>query len=86
MIYHLVLPDVWEKLIKADIEVMDSFSAHADRNEMMAFIDIQKNRAKKIFLVHGELDSQKSFQDYLKLEGFDNVVIPELGEEVKLRE
>ena len=74
-----------EKLVKADIEVMDSFSAHADRNEMMAFIDIQKNRAKKIFLVHGELDSQKSFQDYLKLEGFDNVVIPELGEEVKLR-
>ena len=39
------------KPINADIEVMESFSAHADRGEMMEFIGHQKDNLKKLFLV-----------------------------------
>jgi len=57
---------------------------HADRQEMMDFIEIQKNRAKKIFLVHGEIERQTSFQGFLGSKGFEDVVIPELGDEFRI--
>ncbi len=68
------------KQVKADIEVMDSFSAHADRDEMTAFIANQKTRAKKIFLVHGEYDTQQAFRSFLRENDFNNIYIPALGE------
>ncbi len=72
------------KPILADIEIMDSFSAHADRSEIVDFIANQKN-LKKIFLVHGEADSQESFKEYLNDKGFPDVVIPKLAKEHKLK-
>ena len=66
------------------IEIIDSFSAHADRLEMLDFIKIQKGRVKKIFLVHGEIDRQEKFREFLGEKGFKDVEIPELGEEFKL--
>ncbi|MFT4758838.1 MAG: metallo-beta-lactamase family protein [Paraglaciecola sp.] len=72
------------KPVLADIEEMDSFSAHADRAEIASVISNQKGRAKKIFLVHGEIKRQTSFQGYLGSKGFEDVEIPELGEEVEI--
>ena len=73
------------KEVKARIEIMDSFSAHADRNELIEFIQPQKQHVKKIFLVHGELESQEVFAQALNDEGFEFVEIPELGQEYSLR-
>jgi len=70
--------------VNAEIKVMDSFSAHADRKELIDFIGHQKGNVKKIFLVHGEYDSQKSFKQTLIGEGFENVQVPDLGQEVEL--
>jgi len=64
---------------------MYSFSAHADRREMYDFIKNQKS-LKKLFLVHGEYDTQKEFKSYLGKHGFNSVEIPELKEEFELRE
>jgi len=73
------------KKVNADIEVMDSFSAHADRKEIHEFIRNQRKNVKKIFLVHGEIDRQESFREYLGERGFhDMVEIPKLGEQAKL--
>lgn len=72
------------KQVRAQVEIMDSFSAHADRKEIINFIDNQKNKVKKIFLVHGEIDRQLKFKDYLDEHGFPNVEIPELGQEFEL--
>jgi metallo-beta-lactamase family protein len=69
------------KVVKADVEVMDSFSAHADRNEMLAFLDNQRETAKRIFLVHGNPDAQDTFAGLLKQKGFRGVTVPELGDE-----
>jgi len=80
---HLKLFGEW-KPVKADIKIMDSFSAHADRNELLEFLDNQKGKAKKIFLVHGEIERQEKFKRLLIKNGFGNVEIPELGESFKL--
>lgn len=68
------------KTVRADVEVMDSFSAHGDRVEMLGFIENQKARAKKIFLVHGEYDTQQSWRSYLMEKGHSGIEIPAKGE------
>ena len=72
------------KQVIADVEIMDSFSAHGDRGEMLDFLQNQKKSCRKIFLVHGTIDRQEKWRDYLQANGFGNVGIPTLGEEVVL--
>jgi len=67
------------KMVRAEIRVMDSFSAHGDRNEMYDFIANQKS-VKKIFLVHGELDRQEKFRTFLNEKGFTDIEIPAEGD------
>jgi metallo-beta-lactamase family protein len=67
------------KMVRAKVAVMDSFSAHGDRGEMYDFISNQKEPVKKIFLVHGEIDTQKNFKSYLNERGFKDIEIPEPG-------
>lgn len=69
-----------KKEVKADIEVMDSFSAHGDRQEMYTFIKNQRTKLKKLFLVHGEKDTQEAFSTFLKNKGFKDIHIPQKGE------
>ena len=71
-------------MVNADIEIMDSFSAHADRNEIVDFLANQKGRLKKIFLVHGEIDRQEALREWLAPHGFDQVAIPALGQSFTL--
>ncbi len=72
------------KIVNARIEVMDSFSAHGDRHEMADFLANQVGKVKKIFLVHGTIDRQELFAEYLQAKGFKDVVIPSLGDVVEL--
>lgn len=64
------------KDIRAKIESMDSFSAHGDRKEMYHHIENQKNTIRKLFLVHGEYETQKKFKSYLTEKGFGSIEIP----------
>ena len=70
--------------VKANVEVMDSFSAHADRIEMLENLKNQIGVAKQTFLVHGEYDTQQNFAEYLGQAGMKNVSIPEEGKEIEL--
>ena len=72
------------KTVRADIAIMDSFSAHGDRKELLDFIQNQKAGLKKLFLVHGTLEKQEAFSKYLQAAGFKDVVIPELAQEFEL--
>lgn len=72
------------KQVLADVVIMDSFSAHGDRKEMLDMISNQKNSVKKIWLVHGTLDRQEKWREYLQQNGFGNVGIPQLGDEETL--
>jgi len=64
----------------------DSFSAHGDKNEMCDFISNQKTALKQLFLVHGELETQKSFKYFLHDKGFNmNIDIPSPGQEIEIK-
>ncbi len=72
------------KEVKAEVKIMDSFSAHADRREMYEHIENQKDGLKQLFLVHGEHDSQEKFKTYLEERGFNNILIPTHGYEISI--
>jgi metallo-beta-lactamase family protein len=67
--------------VNADIEVMDSFSGHADYSEMIAYLSCQDTaKVKKLFLVHGEIENQLMFKNRLSQVGFQEIFIPMQGE------
>jgi metallo-beta-lactamase family protein len=71
--------------VKCQVATMDSFSGHGDYNEMLAFLSCQTaTRVKKVFLVHGEYETQVSFKLKLEKAGFENVYIPALYENVEI--
>ncbi len=74
-----------EKKVRAQVEVMDSFSAHADKLELLEFVKNQRVRLKNLFLVHGTIDRQEPFSEMLTDYGFKQVSIPKLGQEFELR-
>lgn len=67
--------------VKARVEVISSFSAHADYEEMIQYLSCQdKKKVKKLFLVHGEYPVQQVFRQTLLKTGFTDIEIPEQGE------
>jgi metallo-beta-lactamase family protein len=67
--------------VKATVEIMHSLSAHADYLEMIRYLSCQdKEKVKKIFLVHGEMDAKIAFREKLISEGYHHVMIPLKGE------
>ena len=70
--------------LRAEVVVMDSFSAHADRSELIFFLNGQQDMCRKVFLVHGTLERMEAFGGSLRRAGFGEVVAPELGDVVVL--
>jgi metallo-beta-lactamase family protein len=71
--------------VKAGIERIDSYSGHADYQEMIQFLDCQdKSLVKKLILVHGEYSAQEFFSNELKKSGFGTVEIPKLGDRIEM--
>jgi metallo-beta-lactamase family protein len=72
------------KMVNMEIEIMDSFSAHADRTELLEYLRPHFASCRELFLVHGEPEAQEAFQETLNQEGFQRVSIPKLGETFQL--
>lgn len=71
--------------VKAEVIVLESFSAHADQNELTDYCaGLNKEKIEKLFLVHGELDQQQILKTHLEEIGFKNIFIPDRGYEVSL--
>jgi metallo-beta-lactamase family protein len=71
--------------VRAEVLVMDSFSAHADYQEIIQFLSCQdKTKIKQLFLVHGELEVQQVLKEKLLAEGYQDVYVPSHQEEVDL--
>ena len=63
--------------VNAKVEVIDSYSAHADYSEMIGYLRCQNPKeVRKLFLVHGDTEAQEAFKTKLMNEGFEKVVIP----------
>lgn len=67
--------------LNAEVIVFNSFSAHADSDELMDYVGkFDREMLKHIFLVHGDYDQQDIFRKNLLENGFQKVSIPEKGE------
>ena len=71
--------------LRAEVVVMNSYSAHADEPGVVSFIQqMDKERLKRIFLVHGAPERQEKMQVALNGAGYRDVAIPEHGESVQI--
>ncbi len=68
-----------EYRLKAEVVVMNEYSAHADRNDLINHIK-SVNPKKEIYLVHGEENQIESLKGALKENGYKNVIIPSKGD------
>jgi metallo-beta-lactamase family protein len=74
-----------EHPLRAEVEVMDEFSAHADHDALVQYVSAMNvSRLKKVFIVHSELEAAEAMVEPLKALGVREVVIPEIGEEHEL--
>jgi metallo-beta-lactamase family protein len=65
-----------ERELNARVEVINSFSAHADRDELLDFVEHCGKELKGIFIVHGDEDQSLALADHLKAKGYEGVVVP----------
>ena len=71
-----------ERDVRANIVRIHGFSAHADRDELLNWLRALKKAPKKVFVVHGEEKSAKSFGDYVRKQTGWDTVVPAYQDEV----
>ena len=71
-----------EFALKAEVQTLHSFSAHADRLELFRYA--RDAKTKKVFLVHGEQSQRESFARLLQEQLHLDVSLPANGEVVDL--
>jgi metallo-beta-lactamase family protein len=71
---------------RAEVVVLDGFSAHADQAGLLAFAEHARDKGplRRVILVHGEPPAQDAFSNLLRERGFPTVDVPEPGERVRL--
>lgn len=55
-----------EFTVRAEIETLDSFSGHADHDELLAYFDRIQGPKRRVFLVHGERERSEILCEALK--------------------
>ena len=87
------LVERWEKVrifgeeyqLRAEVEVINGYSAHADRGELLDYVrPLNSGRLKQVFVVHGEEEASLALADGLRELGVPDAVVPEPMEEVVL--
>ncbi|MEO0289110.1 MAG: MBL fold metallo-hydrolase [candidate division WOR-3 bacterium] len=68
-----------EYKLKAEVIIMNEYSAHADRNDLINYVK-NLNPKREIYLVHGEEKQINSLKEALKENGYENVIIPSKGD------
>ncbi len=72
-----------EQDVRAEIKVLNGFSAHADRSDLLNFVGNMKEGAGKIILVHGEETQSQSLGEAFKGKGRE-VLVPDPGQKLEL--
>jgi metallo-beta-lactamase family protein len=73
-----------ERALEAEVVVMDAFSAHADRDDLLDFVERCRGQLKHTFLIHGEEAQSEAFGRRLAAMGIPDVQIPLPGEFVRI--
>lgn len=66
--------------VQAEVRRIESFSGHADRNNLLDWVKPQVKNLRGVFLVHGEVPAMKALAQGLRDIGVKRVEIPARGE------
>jgi metallo-beta-lactamase family protein len=77
-----IFGDMYE--LNARVEVFDEFSAHADRDELLEYVNNTKESLEAVFVVHGEEQQSNALAAGIQELGIRNVVVPDPGEEIMI--
>lgn len=74
-----------EYQVKARVVVIDALSGHADQKELVEYFkNFSRDKLRGVFLVHGDEPELTGFKKILESEGYQNIFIPNKGDEFKL--
>lgn len=70
--------------VKANIQLIDSLSSHADQRDLIEWMSKLKTAPKKLFIVHGETDAANGLKDKIKeVYGWD-AEVPKLNDTITI--
>ncbi len=70
-----------EYRLRAQVQTINSFSAHADREELLAYVrQLDKSRLKTVFVIHGEEASSLALAEGIRNLGLDRTIVPAPGD------
>ena len=69
--------------VRAKIEIIDSFSGHADHSELLDYFDKMSGPKQRVWLVHGEPDHAESLRAALAERHSGSIEVAVLGSEVE---
>jgi metallo-beta-lactamase family protein len=72
--------------LRARVEILNGYSAHADRTELAKWIDAVRatsNASPPVWLVHGEAPAQEALGERLRQQGY-RVTTPSPGDRAEL--
>ncbi len=67
--------------INAKVISSDAFSAHADQNDLLHWLESAETKPMRLYLIHGEDAAKKALESLLKKKGF-NVASPKKEEKI----
>lgn len=71
--------------VRARVKAINAFSAHADYQEISEYVhQLDAQKLKGVFLVHGEPDAQKHLKKVLEKQGVPRVEIVQYGKSIHL--
>ena len=62
--------------VEAEVAIMSSLSAHADYSEILEWLTHLKKAPKKVFLIHGEVDSSLALKSKIEHKFHWQCIIP----------
>lgn len=73
-----------EVKVHAEVKLIGGYSAHADRPELLKWVEHLGPRPRRAFVVHGEADRLQGMKELLQGVGVSDVGIPALGQAFEL--
>ena len=70
--------------VNAEVRSISALSAHADKNELMAYFNEMGPRVERAFCVHGGPEAVNAMAQSLQNAGAQNVIAPQPGQTVEL--
>jgi metallo-beta-lactamase family protein len=70
--------------LRAKIEKISGFSAHADRDELLRWIAALKKAPRRVFIIHGEPDAASAFKKFLSEKTGWSCTVPEYQQSITL--